>query len=364
MLKIRNRQIYEEAAEWLVDLRVGDMDGSAHEQLDAWFRESPLHIRAFLELSAIWEKTEGAELDRGTSTESLIARVRAGQANVVALTDEGTATGRRDGGRGAPTARRATPAPRARVGLAGFGIPPLRRILSRRSAVLAAALLVCLGFGIALAVRWSSDYSTGTGEQRIVQLADGSTIQLNSRSRLRVAFSRRERSVELIEGQALFQVAKDRARPFVVRSAGTRVRAVGTQFDVYRKASGTQVSVVEGRVAVLDSTPEASAVLVAAGEQVVVTGQRGYRPHPADVRAVTAWTRRELVFDTASLVEVAQEFNRYNTRQLVVSDGTLEDFHVTGVFSSTDPASLLRFLRAQPGIDVREADQEIRIGMQ
>jgi transmembrane sensor len=386
VLKTGNKQIYEEAAEWLVDLRVGDMDAAAHKQLDAWFRESPHHIRAFLELSAFWEETEGAELDHDNSTESLIARARA-STNVVTLEREGVAA-RRQGA--SSSHRRSSNKP-------DVGIVTLARFLSWRSAVLASVVLAFLGFGlVALKVYGDTDYATGTGEQRTVRLTDGSTIELNSRSRVRVLFSERERDVELVEGQSLFRVAKDHARPFVVRSAGTRVRAVGTQFDVYRKPSGTQVTVVEGRVAVFAPRPpktrsegeiessstealssneerlraqltaarsmgEAPAVLVSTGEQVTVTNQEVPEPHRADLRAATAWTQRELVFDMTPLGEVVQEFNRYNTRKLVISDPALAELHVTGVFSSTDPASLLRFLRAQRGIDVVEAGREIRI---
>ncbi len=85
---------------------------------------------------------------------------------------------------------------------------------------------------------WPQTYATGIGEQRSIVLADGSTVDLNSRSKIRIRFSSERRGVELIEGQALFKVAKDHARPFVVDSDGTRVRAVGTQFDVYRKRRG------------------------------------------------------------------------------------------------------------------------------
>jgi len=225
----------------------------------------------------------------------------------------------------------------------------------------------------------SPTYATDTGEQRSVRLRDGSQLTLNSRSRIRVRFSERERDVELLEGQALFQVAKDSARPFVVRSDSTRVRAVGTLFDVYRKATGTTVTVVEGRVAVLPvldvpgpaldrarvpdiaESGDSHAVLVSAGEQVTVTPSAVTPPTHTNVGVATAWTQRELVFDLTPLPDVAQEFNRYNVRQLIVSDAKLKDFHVTGVLSSTDPASFLRFLRAQPGISVEETDREIRI---
>ncbi len=93
-------------------------------------------------------------------------------------------------------------------------------------------------------------YSTDIGERRSITLADGSTVDLNARSKLRIEFSSAERRVELLDGQALFQVAKDKQRPFIVHSGDATVRAVGTQFDVYRKDSGTTITVLEGRVAV------------------------------------------------------------------------------------------------------------------
>src|SRR5205823_2531257 len=86
--------------------------------------------------------------------------------------------------------------------------------------------------------------------ERSIALPDGSLIELNARSSVRVRFTSNERAVELFEGQALFRVAKDPARPFIVSSDGKRVRAVGTQFDVYRKKASTTVTVLEGRVTV------------------------------------------------------------------------------------------------------------------
>ncbi len=366
MNKPGNKQIYEEASEWLVELRVGDVDAATRERLDAWFRASPEHIRAYLELSSIWEEGSDPDLDKSNSTDALIARARA-RANVIPVE------------RTERTLRATGESPETSPPAARLTAPGLR--FSRRSVLAAAVAATCLTAAlVALYAYLNPTYATGRGEQRTVHLPDGSTIELNSRSRVHVRFSQHERGVELVEGQALFEVAKDPARPFVVRSDATRVRAVGTQFDVYRKASSTTVTVVEGRVAVLPvrneptaapggtSTPEAGSsgdaqiVIVSAGEQVTVTAQAVTHPAHADVAAATAWTQRELVFDSAPLTEVAEEFNRYNVRQLVVSeDPALNDLHVTGVFSSTDPASLLRFLRGQRGISVEETDRTIRI---
>lgn len=351
-----NRQIYQEAAEWLVELRVGDLGAASRVRFDGWLRTSPEHIRAFLELSSIWEEGGNPEVARAWSTDELIARARAAPVNVVSLS--------------AATPGAAPIIPRDR---------PLRR---RKSLPLALAA----SLGVATLAAWAlysylnPTYATGTGEQRTVVLADGSSALLNARSRIRVRFSTAERDVELLEGQALFRVAKNPARPFVVASDATRVRAVGTAFDVYRKSSGTTVTVLEGRVAVLPSQPQSTdapfpgaatadsatvtadpTILVSAGEQVTVTPSHVGSPAHTDVAAATAWTKKELVFDGASLYNVAQEFNRYNVKQLIVSDAALKDFHVTGVFSSTNPASLLMFLKAQKGIRVEESREGIRI---
>jgi transmembrane sensor len=364
-----NSQIYEQASDWLVELRVGDIDVAARQRFDAWLRTSPEHIRAYLELSSIWEDGGDPKLDRNNRTDMLIAQARAAT-NVI------------------PLDLRAEPRP---LSVSPPIVSDAKTGVSRpRFFAAAAVVVVCFG---AAASAWiygwgNATYATGIGEQKLIQLADGSTLELNSRSRARVHFSETERAVDLLEGQALFHVAKDHARPFIVASDGTQVRAVGTQFDVYQKHGGTIVTVVEGRVAILREglarsgasegsssgsatpdiptrtdfdTPSSSAIFLSAGEQLTVTPKTEQKTAHPNVAAATAWTQRRLVFASTPLTDVAQEFNRYNVRQLVVINADLEQFHVSGVFASTDPTSLLRFLRAQQGIRVDETGTEIRI---
>jgi transmembrane sensor len=366
-----NTQIYEEASEWIVELRAGDVDHGARERLDAWLRASPQHIHAFLELAGLWEEYSDPDLDRHNDQERLLARAR-DSINVIAL--------------------ESATLPQAPF-QSSWAEPRQTQMQIRKRArwrpALAASIFSCaIAFGAYRYIQHGI-YTTGVGEQRTVALEDGSSLQLNSRSRVRVRYSEHEREVDLIEGQALFRVAKDVAKPFIVRSDSTRVRAIGTQFDVYRKADGTTITVVEGRVAVYSQQPPSaqpnpivpeksasdpnsrveipgratppSIVLVDSGQQVTATPSAVTQPKHADVSVITAWSHRELVFDSTPLADVALEFNRYNARQLVVHDTQLEQFHVTGIFSSTDPASLVRFLSAQPGIDVEETSSEIRI---
>jgi transmembrane sensor len=313
-------------------------------------RQSPNHIAAYLEVAALYQEGGAAIPASEADVDALIAAAVQHHDNVVELAPQSTAR--------EPVAA---------------SVPPskfTRRFTAIAALATAAAVLVIVSL-----LFWPQTYATGIGEQRSIVLADGSTVELNSRSKIRIRFSSEQRRIELIEGQALFKVAKDHARPFVVDSGGTRVRAVGTQFDVYRKRQGTIVTVVEGRVAVLAerdggtatiAEPETGALgpglLVSAGEQVKVDESTARRlPHP-NIDSATAWRQRELVFDTASLFEVAEEFNRYNTRRLVIDKDQNYNFHISGVFSSTDPSSLIRFLQARRDLRVVATQTEIRVG--
>ncbi|MGH8208538.1 MAG: FecR family protein, partial [Steroidobacteraceae bacterium] len=213
-----NAQILEEAAEAIVELNAADPDHAFRKKFDAWLRTSPEHVRAYLELLPIWEEGTALPLYSDASVEDLIARAKRAD-NIVLL---GTT----------PSASALSQSPVA------FGAGDVRR---RRFTIAASIVLT----GIALcSLAWfqltrNRTYVTDIGEQRSISLRDGSLIELNARSRLHIRFTAQQRSVDLLEGQALFRVAKDLTRPFVVTSDGTLVRAVGTQFDVYRQKSGT-----------------------------------------------------------------------------------------------------------------------------
>lgn len=431
-----NTQIYQEAGEWVVLFRTGAADAHARERLDAWLRVSPEHVRAYLELTAIWEDTGHLDSGQGSTRHEHVTRARA-EENVVSLPSASPFASA-----SAPPASAFAPSPlpppplsppRER-GAADPALPVGTLVAAARgqrrrwpALALAACFLVAAAFIGTWLYLAPGTYTTGIGEQRAVILADGSVVELNARTRLRVHLSGTERRVELLEGQALFHVAKDAQRPFIVRSADMVVRAVGTQFDVYRKRAGTIVTVVEGRVVVSAGRPQGAGqiddpasgrsidraadratdrvtgqgarnsaggpgssvalpsrsstpagarearreavqddkaswdVLLVAGEQLAVTRGDALKTANPDIAAATAWTRRRLVFNGVPLSEVVEEFNRYNERQLVVENAELQGLEVVGVFSSTDPAALLRFLTAQPGIAVEESHERIRI---
>jgi transmembrane sensor len=349
-----NAQIHQAACEWFVEFRAGEPDERARRSFHAWLRESPAHMAAYLEVAASWAESGAGDVGKRWSVEELVLQARAEPDNVMVLSS--SAAMPESGAINTEVGRRAQSA---------SGRPAY---LFRPRAVVAAASIV-LVLGLALAGWFSRQpevYATTVGEQRVVTLADGSVIRLNARSKLKVKFEKQRRAVELLEGQALFQVAKDVHRPFTVASDGTRVQAVGTEFDVRRNHASLVVTVVEGRVAVFDipaavkrSASNAGPVYVSAGEQVTVSPAGPGSAKPIDPAIATAWTHRQLVFEATPLSEVAEEFNRYNVRRLVIRDPALQTFEVDGVFSSPDPAPLIRFLRSKPGVRVIETDSEI-----
>ena len=359
-----NEQVYQEACEWFVEFRAGDLDDAGRRRFDLWARKSPEHLAAYLEIAAIW--SEGSALDPALKwdPQTLIAQAAADAANVVPLTDRARMAE-------ATTSLSDTASESVTEKL---GAQKSRAAKFSRSWFRLAASLAAVGLIIGTTIWYQNfrtpAYATTFGEQRSITLADGSVIDINSHSRIRVRYSAQERDVDLLEGQALFHVAKNPARPFFVITATTQVRAVGTAFDVYQKRGGTVVSVVEGRVAVAHQeatdarNPESSdnaPIFLAAGEQVLVTASAMRKASHPNIAVATSWTQRQLEFESASLSEVAEEFNRYNERQLIIEDPSLYDFHISGVFSSSDPASLVRFLRERPGVRVTETDSEIRV---
>lgn len=353
-----NIQIYDEACTWFVEMRAGDVDDAGRRGFDSWLRKSPEHLRAYLEISEIWDDAPLVRCERTGSREALIDRAK-DSGDVLAL--------------GQTLSRRKAETPGAHSGRLHherYGPPKLIA-----AAVVALAVIGAL---VAYQAYRAPTYATGTGEQRTVTLADGSRVELNSRTRLRVRYTAQERDVDLVEGQALFRVAKNPKRPFIVRSGDVLVRAVGTQFDVDRTHKGTTVTVVEGRVVVrrLDAKdllpppplaasprPPLQAVVLDAGEEVTASGVAPLLPARANINAATAWTRGTLVFEGTRLSEVIEDFNRQNERQLIIHDPSLKDMRISGVYSSTDPTLLIQFLRQQPGITVDESGSAIVISV-
>lgn len=362
--RLLNEQIGEAAADWLVAFCEGEVDASGREAFMEWLRSSPEHVRAYLRISALWEDEDLFARSRKLDADALVQRALA-ESNVVCL--PGADIGMRGTGDGRP----APP-------------PPVQRRGVRRFAVAASVLVATIGITSLVWLHAEAPlvYQTAVGEQRTVTLSDGSTLSLNARSKVVVKYDETRRAVDLVEGQALFRVARNPQRPFIVHSDSAIIRAVGTQFDVSRRPDKTVVTVVEGRVAVSEtkvagrggssalapgskssSAEPGAARFVSAGEQVIATASALTTVQRADVAAATAWTDGKLVFRSSPLAEVIDELNRHTPRRFVIEDEQLADVRISGIFSFTDTAQLTDFLRERFGVTVRETDGEIRLAL-
>jgi transmembrane sensor len=179
-------------------------------------------------------------------------------------------------------------------------------------------------------------FETQVGQQRLVTLDDGSRVRLNTDSKLVVRYRRNERRVELVHGEAFFEAAHDAGRPFVVEADGTRVRALGTKFDVRRDADLVRVTLLEGRVQVAKADQPTSATLTP-NQQLTVTA-KGISPvMAADAAEAAGWTTGRLIFHETPLEEAVAEVNRYSDEKVVL-DGpaSLGRKPISGAFNTGD----------------------------
>ncbi len=327
-----------EASEWFAAQCEDELSRADRERFLDWLRESPAHVEEYLELARLWDEMGEVDALHQVDVESELAKARSTVAEL---------------GRAGGTAAE----------------PSGVRVVSWRTA----GLSVAAGLLVAVTTAWwagvfdspaNAAVATAIGEQRSMTLDDGSVVSLNTQTSVQVRFTTGERRVELLEGEALFDITRDEQRPFVVVAGATEVRVLGTTFNVYRRDDQTAtVTVLEGRVAVTSADgpgstvpQEATAsVELAQGQQARVgLGGAVVEPVAVNVEKAVAWTDRRLIFENTRLEDVLAEFNRYNTQKLSVSDPTLAALQLNGVFESHDPDSLLQYLERAYGVRVRD----------
>ena len=317
----------KQATNWLILLQEEPDDPEILQRFDAWLAESPAH-------EAAWAATQHAADVIGATPPAYADRWQP----YVARGD-----GREAAARAAASTQTPGPDYAAR--------PRRRRLLQAASLALAACLAIL--FFPPLTLHLQADYSTGTGEMQTVRLSDGSTLILAPDSAIAVDFSARQRHVNLLAGEAFFDVTSDRERPFRVSAREVRATVLGTMFNVLREDEGATVALREGRVRVDHDTasPPVSETLEA-GDYVRVswTGDvfRGNRPPDQ----VAAWLRGQLIAHDQPMSAVVDRLRRYYDGAIIVADGSLDDRSVTGVYNLSDPVEALRGIAHAHGATV------------
>ncbi len=247
--------------------------------------------------------------------------------------------------------------------------PPARPGLNRRHLWMggaAAAAGVAAAVGVGLQVGLPGHYRTRRGEVRLVPLPDGSSMTLNTASRASIEFTDTERRVRLAEGEALFDVAKDPARPFIVEAADTRVRAVGTSFVVRcLSRAPVQVLVREGVVEVNRdaAVAEAPVRLPANMRAVASTGGAVATSNvtAAEVQRELVWREGLLSFEDMPLDQAVAEFARYSATPIVIDDPDLGRETVTGLFRANNPGGFAKAVADALDVQAEVTPREVRL---
>jgi len=324
------------AGEWILERDSGHFPPERRAALERWLSADARHREVYLRFDEAWRLSEGLRAWRPAD-----GRINA---QVLASSSRQAVVDSTVGQRRAFL--------RARL-------PHSRRMLAFAASVLVAVL------GVSTWAMWPSGtaYSTAIGGYERVALDDGSVVQLNTNTRLRVSFTDRSRRVQLDRGEAYFEVAHDRGRPFIVQAGDRQIVAVGTQFAVRRESDGVRVSVTEGTVRLTGgegSTPEVSTaaesqltaesalILLPAGSvaRLPAAGSVRVEHHSLpEVESELTWRTGALVFHNQALSDVVAEINRYNRRQFVIRDPALASLPFGGNIRATDPEALIDALR-------------------
>lgn len=239
----------------------------------------------------------------------------------------------------------------------------IARPLFRAVAVLAVAAICGTAAFHYATLPEGKTYSTTVGGRQILTLSDGSKIDLNTDSAVRVALSDTARKVWLEKGEAVFDVTHDSARPFIVMVGNRRVTDLGTKFQIRQDADQLRVAVLEGRVRIDEKKPGAKPLVLDAGDVAVEKDGTVELARRAtqDLEKALGWQRGVLVFDNRSLKDVAAEFNRYNTRKLVIADGKAGSTRIAGTFHADNVEAFANTAHQVLGLKIEKRGADIAI---
>jgi transmembrane sensor len=304
------REVADQAAEWATRIDAGTIDPDTNATLRRWLEEDPRHRGALLRAEAAL-----SFLDRGRALAGVVPK----------------------------------PAPQP--------------IWIRRKLLFAGLSLAAGIAGVAILITAPHRYDTRVGEIRQVPLSDGSLIAINTQSAVEVAMHPDAREVTLTRGEAWFKVAHDKNRPFIVSAGRIRVRAVGTAFSVHRHDDGADVLVTEGVVETWTVGEEERRVKVEAGSKAYVAEYEPPKPvqASADIGRSLAWREGQIVLEGETLDDAVAQFNRYNTRKLVISDASLAEEKLVGQFRATEPLTFADAVATTLGATVVEDGDTIRL---
>lgn len=325
-----DQQVLEKAGEYYLDLQDGTMDAAELKAWQGWMAQHDDHRRAFARMETLWGVLDLAGAPEKAALEGLQDAQVADNVAEKPLASGGSVLSMV-----APEQAKST----AKPTYAWFG--------AIAASIAAAFIMGVLILGPADKSNQPAplQYYTAAGEQRVINLADGSIVELGTNSAVQVRYSDDVRNLTLTDGEAVFTVAKNPKRPFVVRAGQGSVTAIGTVFNVRKSADNVQVRVLEGTVAVrpVDEQDERArgranpggasqpVALVTAGRQTEYGPTGNMAPViVADVHEGLAWRVGVLTMVDWPISDVIQELNRYLTDEITIGDEAVGSMRFTG----------------------------------
>lgn len=301
--------ILEEAMDWLLRLEAEPRDRAVQEELAVWRARSAAHDQAYRRVARMWRLAGDLPADYADG------EARAAPTSLS-----------RHAADGSRTTKSHLRRPVAVAGLA---------------AALAACLLLLL-LNPSFLFQLQADHATGIAETRSIVLEDGSRLQLAAESAVAVDFDGRQRRVELIAGQAFFDVAHEPNRPFAVEAEGLAVTVTGTAFAVGLNRDRVSVAVADGTVEVVSADDGDEAYRLTPGDRLTMMSATGdisrVRIALADI---AAWRQGQMIVAARPLAEVIEEIGRYHRGAILLEDSALGERRITGVFSLQNPIAAL-----------------------
>jgi transmembrane sensor len=329
ILEFPNKErVHEEAAAWIVRISNGKLSSDEIGELKAWCKQSPGHLKILLDTARVWDQMD----------------VMAGLSELLRL----------------------DPVPEKRHTRLKFVVPAI------------AASLACLGivllFGLLQSDRMREQqqvadnpeyYETAIGDTEVIHLADGSVVTINTGTKISVDILSGSRHIDLLTGEAYFEVARIEGSPFVVTVGNTRIEAVGTAFIVQKSLDEVEVTVAQGLVQVKQVDPRAPQtadtglppVLLKAGQMMHLGGpdkREVIKIETEKIARKLLWQQYMLAFDGDTLDQVIDEFSRYVNFRIEIADAETASIKVGGYFRSDDLAGLLTSLEDNFAISVEQ----------
>lgn len=287
----------EQAVVWFVRLRAEQVTCEEKAAFADWLKQTPAHQQAFDEICLLWGDT------------GLRQALNDAEKKLPNYNDKSVSQRR-------------------------FYLPLL----------ITACLALFLVFHNDVRIFFRADYATAIGEQKTVRLDDGSSVILNTNSAFAVTMMGGQRTVELLQGEAFFDVKSDASRPFIVYGEHSTTRVLGTRFFVHEKNDSAEVKVLSGRVEVTDNRHWREPVILHAHDAVSINREGLSKTGKLDAKLTTSWVGGYLIFQDAALSDVIEQVERYRNGIVIFKDDSLRQFKINGRVNLRDPRHILETL--------------------